>query len=174
MSAFSGSIRDLSWLIVSPAVEKTLSLGVEEACTQRYDWARSDRKGYVSLLFHHQSAGSSEVIRGSMSLYISSSLAVCSWVDKVLWIRFLKKRFVISLFVYKCDTKKQITGHFSYFWFNAQIKNRKWNKGGTTDFDFDIEFVRFAWTGSYLRVCVCVALWSLPQFCKELKEAWKN
>jgi len=35
ISAFSGRIRDLSALKVFPAVENTLSDGVEEACTQR-------------------------------------------------------------------------------------------------------------------------------------------
>ena len=35
MSAFSGRIRDLSGLIVSQAVENTLSDVVEEACTHR-------------------------------------------------------------------------------------------------------------------------------------------
>ncbi len=74
MSAFSGRMCDLSGLIVSPAVEKTLSLRVEEAFTHRHERARPNSKGYVSLLFHYQRAGSSEVMIGDMSLYISSSL----------------------------------------------------------------------------------------------------
>ena len=54
MSAFSGRIRDLSGLIVSPAVENTLSDGVEDAQTHRWDSARPDSRGKVSLWFHHQ------------------------------------------------------------------------------------------------------------------------
>ena len=50
----------------------------------------------------------------------------------------MKKRFVISLFVYESDTKKQISVHFLYFGFTAQIKNRKQNNRPRKDFDFDI------------------------------------
>lgn len=75
MSAFSGRIWDLSVLIVSPAVEKTLLLGVEEAWTHKYDRAMSDYKGYTSLFLHHQAEGSSEVKAGGRALYIASSFS---------------------------------------------------------------------------------------------------
>lgn len=45
MSAFSGCIRERSAQIVSPAVEKTRSLGVEEAWTHKYEKAMFDIKG---------------------------------------------------------------------------------------------------------------------------------
>jgi len=40
MSAFSGRIRHLSWLIMSPAVENTPSEGIEDAWTDMYDSAK--------------------------------------------------------------------------------------------------------------------------------------
>ena len=54
MFALSGRIRDLSGLRMSPAVENTLSEGVEDAWTQRYFSARADNTGNVSLFFHYQ------------------------------------------------------------------------------------------------------------------------
>ncbi|XP_037545266.1 E3 ubiquitin-protein ligase TRAF7 [Nematolebias whitei] len=59
MFAFSGRIRDLSGLIVSPAVENTLSDGVEDVWTQRYLSAKADM-GSVSFI-HHQRVGLSLV-----------------------------------------------------------------------------------------------------------------
>ena len=53
MFALSGRIQDLSGLRVSPAVENTLSEGVDDAWTQRYFSARADNTGNVSL-FHYQ------------------------------------------------------------------------------------------------------------------------
>lgn len=55
MLAFSGRIRDRSGLRVSPAVENTLSDGVEDAWTHRYFSAKADSIGNVSLFIHHQS-----------------------------------------------------------------------------------------------------------------------
>jgi hypothetical protein len=54
MFALSGRIQDLSGLRVSPAVENTLSEGVDDAWTQRYFSARADNTGNVSLFFHYQ------------------------------------------------------------------------------------------------------------------------
>ena len=52
MFALSGRIQDLSGLRVSPAVENTLSEGVDDAW--RYFSARADNTGNVSLFFHYQ------------------------------------------------------------------------------------------------------------------------
>lgn len=66
---------------VSPVVEKSLSLGIEEACTHKYKKATSDSKKNVVLLLHHQAAGSSDVIVGAISLYIYSALSVWMEID---------------------------------------------------------------------------------------------
>ena len=68
MFALSGRIRDLSGLRVSPAVENTLSEGVEEAWTQRYFSARDDNSGNASLFFHHQKLALSLVGMGGRLL----------------------------------------------------------------------------------------------------------
>lgn len=65
-------------------MEKTLSLGVEEACTHKYDEARSDRKGYVFFCFHHQAAGSSDVTVGGMPWYNFSSASTLLSMDNVV------------------------------------------------------------------------------------------
>lgn len=51
MSAFSGhrQAQARSWLMVSPAVEKVRSEGVDDACTQRYLVAKSDS---ISIATH--------------------------------------------------------------------------------------------------------------------------
>ena len=73
MSAFSGRMRDLSGLMVSPAVENTLSDGVEDACTHRNPSASLDSRGRVSLLFHHHRVALSLQGTGGRLLYSWSS-----------------------------------------------------------------------------------------------------
>ncbi|KAK0153323.1 N-lysine methyltransferase KMT5A-A [Merluccius polli] len=62
-------MRDLSGLMVSPAMENTLSDGVEDACTHRKPSASPDSRGRVSLLFHHHGMALSLQGMGGMLLY---------------------------------------------------------------------------------------------------------
>lgn len=83
MSACSGRTCDLSWLIVSPAVENTLSFGVDEAWTHRYELESSDRRGSVSRLSHHQARASSDVGAAGRFRYSCISCWTLSGIEGV-------------------------------------------------------------------------------------------
>ncbi len=60
LSTFSAKRRDLLEVTMSPAVEKTRSLGTDVPWTARLRWANLAMWGYLcSLLFHHASGSSS-------------------------------------------------------------------------------------------------------------------
>lgn len=61
ISAFSGRILECSTLMVSPAVENTLSEGAEDAWAHKYFCATSYRSGKVSLFCHLHRMGSDEM-----------------------------------------------------------------------------------------------------------------
>lgn len=76
-------------------MEKTPLLGVEEACTHKYEEARSDTKLYVFFCFHHLA----DVIVEGMSWYIFSSASTLVSMDSVLC-------SVLVLFI-DCNTNNQ-------------------------------------------------------------------
>lgn len=69
---------------MSSAKEKTLSCGVDDAWTQRYELESSDRRGNVSRLSHHHITGSSDVGTAGSFLYICISFWTLSAIESVL------------------------------------------------------------------------------------------
>lgn len=81
--ACSGKMCDLSRLTVSPAVENTLSWGVDDAWIHSYELESSDRRGSVSRLFHHQASASSDVGTAGCFLYSCISCWTLSGMRRV-------------------------------------------------------------------------------------------
>lgn len=83
ISAFSGRILERSALMVSPAVENTLSEGIDDAWAHKYVCATLCRSGKVSLFCHHHRTGSEDMGTAGRPLYIFISKSTCSpmfWV----------------------------------------------------------------------------------------------
>ena len=84
ISAFSERRRALSRLIVSPAVEKVRSDGVEDAWGHKYLALSSNKIGKVSFLSNHQITVFVEVNTSDRLLYSSNSFLVLSASVRVL------------------------------------------------------------------------------------------
>lgn len=68
---------------MSPAVEKTLSCGVDDAWIHRYELESLDRRGSVSRLSHHQARASSDVGTAGRFLYNCISCWTLSGIECV-------------------------------------------------------------------------------------------
>jgi len=74
LSTFSAKRRDLLAVTMSPAVEKTRSLGTDVPWTARLRWANLAMCGYLcSLLFHHASGSSSTEMQPVALYEVTSS-----------------------------------------------------------------------------------------------------